>query len=91
MLTETVLSIMLTNILSVTAALPFIAAQHSVAERLLTLAGDGNPPVPLSSRERRLGSSRRPRRRGQDRTEPRTTSPRPPRRQTGQARVVGSC
>jgi hypothetical protein len=72
MLTETVLSIMRTNILSVMAALPFIAAQHSVAESLLTLASDGNPPVPLSSPERRLGSPRRP-------------------RQTGQARVVGSC
>ena len=86
MFTETVLSIMLANILSVAAALPFIAGQDSVAESLQRPASDGKPLAQSSSRGRRLGSSRRPRR-GQDRTESRTMASLAPRRQTGQARV----
>jgi hypothetical protein len=66
MFTETVPSIVLANILSVAAALPFIAAQRFCRGNLRTLTSDMKPPAQLSSRERRLWSCRRPRRRGQD-------------------------
>jgi hypothetical protein len=68
-LTETVIGVMLINILSTAAALPLRAAQHSVAENSQTAPSDRKQS---SSRERRQGLrlSRHPRRRNQDRTEP---------------------
>jgi hypothetical protein len=85
MLTETVLSVMLANIVSVAAALPFIAAQHS-------LPSEGTASQSSSQeRGRALPLSRPARRRPQDRTEPHTLASHPSRRQTKQTRVLGSC
>jgi len=61
MFTETVLSVMLANILGVAAALPFIAAQQS-----LTSDGKRSQPSPLEGKQA-LPSARSARRRGQDR------------------------
>lgn len=85
MLTETVLSVMLANIVSVTAALPFIAVQYSLPSE--------RRPSQSSSRERgqALPLSRRARRRGQDRTKPHTPAFHPSRRQSKQTRVLKRC
>ena len=85
MLTETVLSVMLANIMGVAAALPFIAGQRS-------LAGEGTASE-SSSQERgqALALPRPARRRRQDRTEPHTLASHPSRRQTKQTRVLRGC
>jgi hypothetical protein len=84
MLTETVLSVMLANIMSVAAALPVIAAQYSFAS--------GGTASQSSSQEggQALPLSRPARRRRQDRTEPHTLASHSSRRQTKQTRVLGS-
>ena len=85
MLTQTVLSVMLANIVSVAAALPFIAVQYS--------SGSEGMPSQSSSRKRgqALPLSRPARRRGQDRTKPHTPASHPSRRQTKHTRVLERC
>jgi hypothetical protein len=75
MLTETAMNIMLANLLSAAAALPFIAAQHSCAS-------DGKPSQSSSLKRRQaIAPSRIARRRGQNRSELHTPASHP-RRQT---------
>jgi hypothetical protein len=85
MFTETILGVMLANLLGVTAALPFIAAQR-------LLAGDGKRSQTSRLEDGQALPPPQPaRRRGRDRSGPHTPASAPPRRQAGQKRVVGSC
>ena len=85
MFTETILGVMLANILGMAAALPFIAAQRSFASD-----GKRSQRSPLEGGQA-LPPARPARRRGQNRNRPHTSASAPPRRQAGQTRVAGSC